>query len=237
MRFEGRVIVITGAGRKGQLGEAVARAFAEAGATLALVSGTESNARERAAELGSAVRIALGADLTDDEAARDAAARIGDAAGPVHALVNLAGGFEPGAPVAASRPEHWNRMMAINLKTAANATRAFLPALRASHGAIVYMASEAALPGSPVADKSAYAAAKSAVLVLMRAVAQEERARGVRSNALAPGAIRTAANVDAMGADSRLIEREDVADAVLWLCGEHARAVTGQVIHLTRGTA
>lgn len=234
--FDGRVIVITGVGGRGQVGEAVARAFAEAGATLALLSGSEANARSRAAEIGSAVRIALGVDLTDAAAAHDAAARISAAIGKgVHALVALAGGFAPGAPVATSRPEHWEHMMAINVETAVNTTRAFLPALRQARGAIVYMASEAALPGSRVAGMSAYSAAKSAVLVLMRAVAEEERAHGVRANALAPGAIRTAANVGAMGVDSRFVERDAVADAVLWLSGEPARAVTGQVLHLSPG--
>jgi NAD(P)-dependent dehydrogenase (short-subunit alcohol dehydrogenase family) len=78
-----------------------------------------------------------------------------------------------------------------------------------------------------------YAAAKSAVVTLMRAVAQEEKANGVRANALAPGAIRTAANLQSMGESARYVEREPVAEAVLYLCSEEARAITGQVIALS----
>jgi NAD(P)-dependent dehydrogenase (short-subunit alcohol dehydrogenase family) len=79
---------------------------------------------------------------------------------------------------------------------------------------------------------SAYAAAKSGVLALMRAVAAEERARGVRANAVAPTAIRTRDNLEAMGEGVRYVERESVADVVLWLCSPAARNVSGQVFKL-----
>lgn len=236
MRFDDRVIVITGVGRKGQVGEAVARAFAERGATLALVERDESAARERADEIGAdpSRRMAFGADLSDAAAARDVATRMTRALGArIDALVHLAGGFGMSGPVADSEPASWDRMFSINLLTAVNATRALLPALRDARGAIVYFASEAALPGTRTAGMSAYAAAKSAVVALMRAVSLEERTHGVRANALAPGAIRTTENLASMGAQARLIEREAVADAVLWLCGPASRAVTGQVIQLT----
>jgi 3-oxoacyl-[acyl-carrier protein] reductase len=66
----------------------------------------------------------------------------------------------------------------------------------------------------------------------MRSVADEGREHGVRANALAPAAIRTASNEASMGASARLIEREDVAAAVAFLCSPEARAITGQVIRL-----
>jgi NAD(P)-dependent dehydrogenase (short-subunit alcohol dehydrogenase family) len=67
----------------------------------------------------------------------------------------------------------------------------------------------------------------------MRAVAQEERESGVRSNALAPTAIRTATNVESMGQNARYVEREEVADAVYFLCfSDAARSITGQVVQL-----
>ena len=77
---------------------------------------------------------------------------------------------------------------------------------------------------------AAYAASKSAVLAVMRAVAAEERTAGVRANAIAPGTIRTAKNVAAMGAGAAYVEREQVAAAVTFLCSEAARAITGQVL-------
>ena len=79
---------------------------------------------------------------------------------------------------------------------------------------------------------SAYTAAKSAVVALMRSVADEGRQSAVRANALAPGSIRTATNEASMGRDVAYIERADVAAAVLFLCSEQARAISGQVIRL-----
>ena len=80
---------------------------------------------------------------------------------------------------------------------------------------------------------SAYAVSKAGVITLMRAVAQEERDTGVRSNALAPTAVRTAANLESMGETTRYVEREEVANAVDFLCFSPAScAITGQVIQL-----
>jgi NAD(P)-dependent dehydrogenase (short-subunit alcohol dehydrogenase family) len=97
---------------------------------------------------------------------------------------------------------------------------------------MVYFASAAALPGASVAKMSAYAAAKGGVITLMRAVAAEERTHGVRANALAPQAIRTAENLASMGEDKNYVERETVAAWVLWLCSRVAGPISGQVIRL-----
>lgn len=229
------VVVLTGVGRKGQTGESVARVLAERGARLALVSRRAEESAERAADLRTAGFDAqpFACDLADAAAVADLARTVVSAFdGTVTTLVNAAGGFAESGPVAASDPEAWRGQFAINLTTAYLATRAFLPALRASRGAIVYFASAAALPGAVVRNMSAYSAAKSGVLTLMRAVAQEERAAGVRANAIAPVSIRTAANLAAMGDNDRYVEREDVAAVVAWLCSAAARAVTGQVIRL-----
>jgi NAD(P)-dependent dehydrogenase (short-subunit alcohol dehydrogenase family) len=235
MELAGRSVVLTGVGREGQVGEAVARAFAQAGARVFLVDRQESEARARAeALLAAGLRAAsLGADLSDPAAVDALAARVREATGGrVHALVHLAGGFAASGPVADSDPEAWSRQFVINVTTAYLTTRAFLPLLRATKGAIVLFGSEAALPGARVAGMSAYASAKTALLTLMQAIAQEEKESGVRANALAPASIRTAANVAAMGADAAFVTREAVADAVLWLCSDGARAVTGQVLRV-----
>jgi 3-oxoacyl-[acyl-carrier protein] reductase len=152
--------------------------------------------------------------------------------GRVHALVHLAGGFAASGPVADSDPAAWTRQLTINLTTAYLTARAFLPLVRATKGAMVFFGSEAALPGARVAGIAAYAAAKGAVLTLVQAIAQEERDNGVRANALAPAAIRTAANIAEMGPDAAYVTREAVADVVLWLCSDAARAVTGQVVRV-----
>lgn len=234
-RFDGRIIAITGVGRAGQVGEAVARAFAERGASLALLDRDADSLRDRADELSrsGATAGAYPCDLTDAADASRAAAEISREVGAqLDALVNVAGGFAMSGPIAESDPAILARQIAINLTTAYNATRAFVPSLRARRGSIVYFASAAALENGSGAKMTAYVAAKSGVLALMRAVADEERDSGVRANALAPTAIRTGDNLAAMGEKMRYVDREEVAAAVMFLCSDAARSITGQVIRL-----
>jgi NAD(P)-dependent dehydrogenase (short-subunit alcohol dehydrogenase family) len=233
MEFAGRSVVLTGVGREGQVGEAVALAFAERGARVFLVDHTEANVRARAdALVARGLRAAaLAADLTEATAVAALAERVRDAtAGRVHALVHLAGGFATSGPVAESDPAVWQRQFAMNATTAYLTARAFLPSLRGVKGSLVFFASEAVLPGARHANLSAYVASKSAVVALMQTVAQEERAHGVRANAVAPTTIRTADNLAAMGPDTAMVTRESVAEVVLWLCTDASRAVSGQVI-------
>jgi NAD(P)-dependent dehydrogenase (short-subunit alcohol dehydrogenase family) len=148
----------------------------------------------------------------------------------IHGFVHMAGGFGMSGLVAESTDDVWDRQIAINLRTAYVAARAFLPMVRAAHGALVFFASEAVLPGATGARMSAYAIAKSGVVALMRAIAAEERPNGVRANAIAPASIRTASNVRDMGAGARFVEREQVADVVLYLCSPAASAISGALL-------
>lgn len=223
-------MVLTGVGRSGQVGEIVARAFADAGARMALID-RDDQVKARAAELGGSASAYV-CDLTNAEEVASTASRIGaDSGGSVAALVNLAGGFGMSGPVGDSDPAVLHKQISINLTTAYLATRAFLPLLRESKGAIVYFASAAVLPDGSSKNISAYAAAKAGVLALMRSVAAEELGV-VRANALAPTQIRTAENVAGMGEDAAYVEREAVAEAVLFLCSSASRNVTGQAIKL-----
>jgi NAD(P)-dependent dehydrogenase (short-subunit alcohol dehydrogenase family) len=234
-RFDGRAIVLTGVGREGQVGEVVARAFADEGAVLTLVDRDPDEVRQRALALRAAGRSvhAEACDLSDPEQVDALARTVADRHdGRVHALVSMAGGFAMSGPVATSDVEVWRRQLEINLTTAYLATRAFLPLLRPVRGAIVYFAAAAALPGEKVAGMSAYVAAKSGVVALARAVADEERDAGIRANAIAPTAIRTAANLGSMSSKTRYVEREEVARVALFLCSDDASAVTGQILRL-----
>ncbi len=235
MDFRQAVIVITGVGRRGQVGEIVARAFLRRGATVCVVERDRTLLDERVADLSGTDNSVFGfaGDLTDPVAVAQIVGRVGTLAPTgIAALVNLAGGFASSGPVADSDPETWHRLFSINLTTAYVATRAFLPLLRRAQGSIVYFSSASALPGASVAELAAYAGSKGAVLTLMRAVAAEERDSGVRANALAPNAIRTSANLQSMGDRTSYVERETVADWVLWLADPGSGAVTGQVIRL-----
>jgi NAD(P)-dependent dehydrogenase (short-subunit alcohol dehydrogenase family) len=135
--------------------------------------------------------------------------------------------------VAESDVEAWDRQLTINLRTAFLAARAAIPLLRRQHGSLVFFASESAIAGAKVARIAAYAVAKSAVLALSQAISQEEHAAGVRSNVVAPAAIRTATNAASMSPASAFVERVDVAAAVAYLCSPQAAAVTGQVLRLS----
>lgn len=227
-------VLITGVGRAGQLGEALAAAFAAGGARLALVDRTAANVEARAAEVRAAGgdAHAFACDLTSDGEVAAVFARVDAALGGLDAVVCAAGGFAASGPVDAADLATWDRMLAVNLATAHATTRAALPRLRRSRGALVYFASPAALPGGSARGIAAYAAAKAGVVALMRAVAADERGAGVRANAVALNAVRTAANVAAMGADASYVERADVARVVHWLCSAEAASVTGQVVQL-----
>lgn len=233
--LEGKVAVLTGVSRPGQVGEAVARSLAEEGVAVVLIDRTGVESDERATELRNAglSAVAHRADLTDPAQLDGVARAVADQFNGVDALVNIAGGFSMSGKVSASDPAAWARQIDIGLTTAYLTTRAFLPLVRRRRGAIVFFAAAAALPGGKIAEMSGYAVSKAGVLTLMRAVAQEERDTGVRSNALAPTSIRTATNVESMGPDARYVEREEVANAVRFLCFSPAsRAISGQVIQL-----
>jgi NAD(P)-dependent dehydrogenase (short-subunit alcohol dehydrogenase family) len=228
-------VILTGVGRRGQVGEVVAAAFADRGANVVLVDRDADGVTERAADISRMGVTAhpFACDLTNPAETGDVAekvARIVPAG--VAAVVHMAGGYVDGAPVTETEPTTWHKLFAINLTTAFVATRAFLPLVRRARGSMVYFASAAALPGAPVAKMSAYAAAKGGVITLMRAVAVEERAQGVRSNALAPQAIRTESNLSSMGDTHQYVERETVAAWVLWLCSTSSGPITGQVVRL-----
>lgn len=235
LSLEGKVAVLTGVSRQGQVGETVAQSLAERGVSVVLIdrTGVEAEARAREIRDRGHRALAVNADLTD-ASQLDAVARVvKNEFGGVDALVNIAGGFSMSGRVSDSDPGAWSRQLGIGLTTAYLTTRAFLPLVRERRGAVLFFAAAAALPGGRIAEMSAYAVSKAGVITLMRAVAQEERPTGVRSNALAPTAIRTAANVESMDASTRYVEREEVADAVLFLCfSEAARSITGQVIQL-----
>ena len=135
-------------------------------------------------------------------------------------------------PVGDSSHEAYARQIAINLTTAYSVARAFVAPIRAARGAFVFVVSAALSAGGKVAGLSAYAAAKGGVVQVMRALAQEEREHGVRSNAVAPTAIRTAANLGSMGDRFPYVEREQFADAVTTLCDPALSRVSGQIIEL-----
>lgn len=228
--------LLTGVGRAGQVGEAVASRLAADGFELILVDRTPENVQARADAVRAAggVATAYATDLADPDAVADLVRQItSDHGARLDAMVHMAGGFAVTGPVAETAVGDWDRQLTINLRTAFLAARATIPMLRGGGGAMVFFSSESVVPGAKVSRISAYAVAKTGVVSLAIAISQEERGAGIRANVLAPAAIRTATNTASMGGDARFVEREDVSAIVAYLCSDASRAITGQVLRLS----
>ncbi|HUG40560.1 MAG TPA: SDR family NAD(P)-dependent oxidoreductase, partial [Longimicrobiales bacterium] len=223
------VVLITGVGKRGQVGYALAEAFGAAGARLVL-AGRSDDVQARAAELGTDV-VAVRADLATAEGAAAAVEAARERWGRLDTVVNAAGGLRVVKPLAETSPEEWSGEIDRNAGTAFLVSRAALPLLRESRGAIINFASPAA--ERAVARLGAYAAGKAGVVALTRAMAMEEKTTGVRVNAVAPGLIDTADNrAGVQDPDGTAwVSREAIAEVVLFLAS--ARGVSGEVVHVT----
>jgi NAD(P)-dependent dehydrogenase (short-subunit alcohol dehydrogenase family) len=215
-----KIVVVTGG--FGVLGQAVAEAALAAGAYVAIPGREEESkipARERLLVLG-------GVNLTDFGAVTQAFETVAARFGKIDGLANVAGGFR-WQTLGDGDLAGWTEMFLMNLLTAATATKAALPYLRASQGAIVNVASAPAKKAG--AGMGAYAASKAGVLRLTESLAEEEKNAGVRVNAVLPTIIDTPRNrADMPKADfSRWVKPEEIAKAVLFLLSSDATAITG----------
>ncbi len=219
-----RTIVITGG--FGALGRAVAAAARAGGWRVALVDFSPQGP-----DGGDIVRA--GVDLSDPGAATRAIDSIAGEAGAIHALANIAGGFT-WETVGEGALSSWERMFALNVRTAFNACQAAIPHLvRAGEGRIVNVGANAALKAAT--GMGAYAAAKSGVHRLTETLAEELKDQGVGVNAVLPSIIDTPANrADMPDADaSRWVKADDLAAVILFLASPAARAVTGALVPVT----
>jgi NAD(P)-dependent dehydrogenase (short-subunit alcohol dehydrogenase family) len=223
-----RIAVVTGA--FGVLGAAVARAFAAHGYRVALLDMAVDPPAALQEELGEAHLLIGGVDLGQPEAARKAVAAAAMRFGGIDVLVNVAGGFR-WELLQDGEVETWDELYAINLRTAVASCKAALPALlERGRGRIINVGAGAAARAA--AGMGAYAASKSGVERLTEALAAELRDRGVTVNAVLPGIIDTPRNrADMPDADfSRWVAPEAIADVIVFLASDAARAVTGAAV-------
>lgn len=223
-----RSVIVTGG--FGVLGNAVASAFAARGDRVARIDFAPS-AKE---PLAGALDIG-GVDLTDEVTTRAALDKVVAAHGGIDVLVNVAGGFVwetlEGGSLAS-----WAKMQAMNLTTAATITQLALPALKASAaGRVVNIGAGAAIKAGM--GMGAYAASKSGVHRLTEALAEELAGTAVTVNAILPSIIDTPTNrADMPDADfSAWVQPQAIADVILFLASDAARAVTGALVPVTRG--
>jgi NAD(P)-dependent dehydrogenase (short-subunit alcohol dehydrogenase family) len=233
--FSGKVVLVTGVGRAGQIGHAVARAFGKAGAKLVATDRNAVGLAERVKEFiaeGIDARPAAG-DLTEPDIAALAVETALKHFGRLDVLINVAGGLTTYGPIEKSDVTAFDREIAINLKTAFLLSGAAAESLARSRGAIVNFASAAWY--HPAAGLALYAAAKGGVAAFTQNLAIEFWPRGIRVNAVAPEMVRTPENVASAGADARYVELAQLTDAVLFLASDSASAITGHVLPVING--
>lgn len=181
----GRLALVTGGGRG--IGAAIAGGLAHHGATVVISDITKDKASSTVEAIkavgGEAAGIAM--DVTDQGAIDRAAAQIAADHGPIGILVNNAGIAPYARFDEPHAPEAWRKVMAVNLDSVFHVTRAFLPALRATRGTIVNVASIAAFVSGT--SSPGYTAAKGGVRSLTQYLARELAPDGIRVNAIAPG--------------------------------------------------
>lgn len=251
-RLQGQRAVVTGAGRG--IGRAIALAFAEEGASVALFARTPAQLEEVAREVSASgvEALAVAGDVASDEAVVQLKHRVLAAWGGVDIVVNNAGVHLADRFLDYSM-EDWEQSLAVNVLGTVRVTRAFLPLmLEAGHGRVLIMASTAAKWGT--ANQSAYNVAKHALLGLTRCLALETASAGVRVNAICPGWVETEfldeakfaalngiresevrAVMAARAPIGRLVKPEEVAAMAVYLASPEADAITGVGLTIAGG--
>ena len=224
-------VFITGAA--GNLGRAVASAFAERGANLVLVD-LNREALEKVFGAADERRLLLATNLLDYEQVDAAVNKAIERFQRIDVLANIAGGFRMGPPVHETSDEDWNFLLDLNARTVLHTARAVVPRMiSAGSGKIVNVGAYAAQKGA--AKMAAYIASKSAVIRLTEALSAELREKNINVNCVLPTIIDTPENRAAMPkADPRRwVAPADLANVIAFLASDAARAIHGAALPVT----
>lgn len=225
--LDGQVVLITGAA--GNLGQASARAFAAAGARIALVDHNPDSLTGLRTELADAA--GFGADLIQPESVAAMVAQVHQHFGRIDVLANIAGGFTMGPAVHETPDRDWDHMLDLNARTVFNTCRAVIPhMLTQGGGRIINVAARAALEGK--ARMAPYCVSKAAVITLTESLAAEHKDSGITVNCILPGTVDTPQNRAAMPDQdhTKWVPPAALANVILFLASEAARCVTGATV-------
>jgi NAD(P)-dependent dehydrogenase (short-subunit alcohol dehydrogenase family) len=246
--FAGKVAIVTGGGAG--LGYAIARTFALSGARVVIAGRTLETLQRAAAAIEKeygAPALAVAADVAEPKDCERIVSAAAERFGAVDILVNNAAYFVA-SPLIDVEAAEAARFFAVNAAGPLNGARAFAnwAIERRRSGAIVNVSSIAA--GRPVPGLALYAASKAALESLTRSMAVEWAGKGLRVNAVAPGHVKTEGVLEDFRTgrldeaamfrhipDGRIADGGDIAGAVLFLCGERARHILGQVLTVDGG--
>tara|TARA_Y100000815_G_scaffold11058_5_gene9926 strand:+ start:36235 stop:36939 length:705 start_codon:yes stop_codon:yes gene_type:complete len=231
MRFAGKTVIVTGAA--GNLGSAVAKKFAEEGASVALFGHRLEKVEAVANELAGN-HAAFGVDLTDREATKNAIADVAEKLGPPDIVCAIAGGFDMGTPVHEVPGEDWQKMMDRNLGTLLSVLAAVTPGMiERGAGKIVTIGANGAKTGGKTMGP--YAASKSAVMRVTESASAELKSHGINVNSVLPSIIDTPENRDAMPkADpAKWVTPESLAGVIAFLCSDDAKDIHGALVPVT----
>jgi len=230
-RFQGQVVIV--AGGTGALGSAVARAFIQEGASVAVTYRTPREYDDLESSLSTDRARLRGhqVDVTSEAAMSRLAAAVDAEFNRLDVLVNAAGGYSGGPKLWELDSAVLERMLDLNLRSAFVTSRSVMPILlRQGRGCIVNVAAKAAVdqPGGA----GAYVASKAAALAMMHSLAMDLKGTAIRVNSVLPSTIDTAANRRDMPRANfaAWTKPEDIARVILFLCTEDARALTGTAI-------
>ena len=260
MLLRDKVALITGSGRG--IGRAMAKLFAEEGASVFLTARTEEELSATASEINGMLRRNAAAHTTADLTAERDCSRVVSAAretfGRIDILVNNAGHYGPVVPVEDYPLADFDKVIAAHLRAAFLLSKLVLPEMYARHSGVILNISSLSAKAA-FSWGSAYASAKAGMLGLTRVTAAEAARKGVRVNALCPGPVTETRMSKQLGAElarklgvsadeqlagflntllqGRAQTAEEIARTALFLCSEQSSAITGQAINVDGGAA
>lgn len=248
MRLQDKKAVITGAA--GDIGKAAARRFANEGARLAMIDRDENGLAELSGSLTPPPPF-VKTDVTNEDEVRIAAETVRNQLGQIDILFVNAGIEQSHAPVTDMDKDAFERVLSVNLTGAFLTVKHFLPIV-ADHGTVIFTSSIAGLMAIPA--YSAYSAAKTGLIGLMRSVALDVAPRRIRCNTIHPGPVRSkmlersaqqatgGVDVDAwytamagMARMGRLVEAADVVNLALFLASDESSMISSQSIAVDGG--